>query len=65
MSQTQIVPDHAVAHMAVENAPPIILLDKVNKWYGALHVLRDVSMAVIAREEKDKDYVPRDTTTPR
>ena len=50
MSQTQIVPDHAVAHMAVENAPPIILLDKVNKWYGALHVLRDVSMAVAEKE---------------
>ncbi|MBI5119779.1 MAG: amino acid ABC transporter ATP-binding protein [Rhodospirillales bacterium] len=25
---------------------PIILLDKVNKWYGAFHVLKDVSMSV-------------------
>ena len=50
MSQTQIVPDHAVAHMAVENAPPIILLDKVNKWSGARPVLRDVSMAVAEKE---------------
>ena len=50
MSQSQIMPDHAVAHMAVEDAPPVILLDKVNKWYGALHVLRDVSMAVAEKE---------------
>ncbi|MFA6019666.1 MAG: amino acid ABC transporter ATP-binding protein [Rhodospirillales bacterium] len=25
---------------------PIILLDRVNKWYGAFHVLKDVSMSV-------------------
>ena len=25
---------------------PAIVLDKVNKWYGAMHVLRDVSMTV-------------------
>ena len=24
---------------------PAILLDKVNKWYGAMHVLRDVTRA--------------------
>ena len=47
---SQIIPDHAVAHMAVQDAPPVILLDKVNKWYGALHVLRDVSMAVAEKE---------------
>ena len=47
---SQIMPDHAVAHMAVEDAPPAILLDKVNKWYGTLHVLRDVSMAVAEKE---------------
>jgi general L-amino acid transport system ATP-binding protein len=47
---SQIMPDHAVAHMAVADAPPVILLDKVNKWYGALHVLRDVSMAVAEKE---------------
>ncbi|WP_305123519.1 amino acid ABC transporter ATP-binding protein [Roseomonas sp. GC11] len=28
------------------DAPPAILLDKVNKWYGAMHVLRDVSLTV-------------------
>ena len=32
------------------NAPPAIVLDKVNKWYGALHVLRDVSMTVAEKE---------------
>ena len=31
-------------------APPAILLDKVNKWYGAMHVLRDVSLTVQAGE---------------
>ncbi len=29
---------------------PAIVLDKVNKWYGALHVLRDVSLTVEAKE---------------
>jgi general L-amino acid transport system ATP-binding protein len=29
---------------------PAILLDKVNKWYGAMHVLRDVSMTVGQKE---------------
>src|SRR6185312_8873130 len=36
-----------------ETAPteqPAIVLDKVNKWYGALHVLRDVSMTVGQKE---------------
>ena len=47
---SQIMPDHAVAHLAVQDAPPAILLDKVNKWYGTLHVLRDVSMAVAEKE---------------
>ena len=47
---SQIMPDHAVAHMVVDDAPPAILLDKVNKWYGTLHVLRDVSMAVAEKE---------------
>src|SRR6185312_767473 len=27
-----------------------IILDKVNKWYGSLHVLRDVSMTVAEQE---------------
>ena len=32
------------------DGPPAILLDKVNKWYGAMHVLRDVSLNVATGE---------------
>jgi len=32
------------------DAPPAILLDKVNKWYGTMHVLRDVSLQVATGE---------------
>src|SRR5215469_834891 len=49
MSQTSLS-EHVVPHMADLQAPPIILLDKVNKWYGSLHVLRDVSMSVSEKE---------------
>ncbi len=31
---------------ASQSNVPAIVLDKVNKWYGAMHVLRDVSMTV-------------------
>jgi general L-amino acid transport system ATP-binding protein len=34
----------------LSNRPPAIVLDKVNKWYGAMHVLRDVSLTVGAKE---------------
>jgi general L-amino acid transport system ATP-binding protein len=30
--------------------PPAIILDKVNKWYGAMHVLRDVTLTVTEKE---------------
>jgi len=30
--------------------PPAIMLDKVNKWYGTMHVLRDVSLTVAQKE---------------
>ena len=40
MSETR----EQVASAARTDAPPAILLDKVNKWFGALHVLRDVSL---------------------
>ncbi len=40
----------AVASAARADAPPAILLDKVNKWYGAMHVLRDVSLSVALGE---------------
>src|SRR6202165_4252699 len=29
---------------------PAIILDKVNKWYGTMHVLRDVSLTVTEKE---------------
>jgi general L-amino acid transport system ATP-binding protein len=32
------------------DAPPAILLDKVNKWYGSMHVLRDISLEVATGE---------------
>ncbi len=35
---------------AVSAGQPAIVLDRVNKWYGAMHVLRDVSLEVARRE---------------
>jgi len=32
------------------DAPPAIVMDKVNKWFGALHVLRDVTLNVALGE---------------
>jgi general L-amino acid transport system ATP-binding protein len=32
------------------SGPPAIVLDKVNKWYGTMHVLRDVSLTVAEKE---------------
>jgi general L-amino acid transport system ATP-binding protein len=48
MSQTQ-------TQTAIQPAPdaagqPAIILDHVNKWYGSMHVLRDVSLTVAAKE---------------
>ena len=42
--------DVQVASAARTDAPPAILLDRVNKWFGALHVLRDVSLQVALGE---------------
>jgi general L-amino acid transport system ATP-binding protein len=39
-----------VASAMRTDAPPAIVLDKVNKWFGALHVLRDVNMQVATGE---------------
>ncbi|MBX6744472.1 MAG: amino acid ABC transporter ATP-binding protein [Acetobacteraceae bacterium] len=39
-----------VASAARTDAPPAILMDKVNKWFGTLHVLRDVSLSVAPGE---------------
>src|SRR5665811_202076 len=49
MSQTaEITP--VIAHLAATHAPPAIVLDKVNKWYGTMHVLRDVTLNVAQKE---------------
>jgi general L-amino acid transport system ATP-binding protein len=37
-------------HAIDPSAPPAIVLDKVNKWYGAMHVLRDVTMTIAQKE---------------
>src|SRR6202050_1267945 len=43
MSQTAL-PDHVIPSSG--KASPIIVMNKVNKWFGSLHVLRDVSLSV-------------------
>jgi general L-amino acid transport system ATP-binding protein len=45
MSQALAEPAHRL-----DNAKPAIVLDHVNKWYGAMHVLRDVSLTVAESE---------------
>ena len=35
----------------LSNEAPAIVLDKVNKWYGAMHVLRDISLTIGFREK--------------
>ena len=52
MSENLVVeqPGGSVASAARTDAPPAILMDRVNKWFGALHVLRDVSIAVAPGE---------------
>src|ERR1700759_1290136 len=49
MSQAA-VSDHVIPHLADTKGPPIIVMDKVNKWYGSLHVLREGSMTVAEKE---------------
>ena len=41
-------PDHVISPSG--EAPPIIVMNKVNKWFGPLHVLRDVSLSVAEKE---------------
>ncbi len=36
----------AIEPEATTSGPPAIVLDAVNKWYGAMHVLRDVSITI-------------------
>ena len=47
MSQTATAEHYP---MADKHAPPAIVLDKVNKWYGTMHVLRDVSLSIAEKE---------------
>ena len=48
MGETAI--ETQVASAARKDAPPAIILDRVNKWFGTLHVLRDVSLEVAQGE---------------
>ena len=45
MSQALNMPPQAGSNLA-----PAIVLDRVNKWYGAMHVLRDVTLTVGQKE---------------
>ncbi|SUE42895.1 amino acid ABC transporter ATP-binding protein [Roseomonas gilardii] len=49
MSDT-LTPEPHVASAVQAGAPPAILLEDVNKWYGTMHVLRDVNLQVAAGE---------------
>ncbi|WP_313959820.1 amino acid ABC transporter ATP-binding protein [Roseomonas gilardii] len=49
MSDT-LSPETHVASAVQAGAPPAILLENVNKWYGTMHVLRDVNLQVAAGE---------------
>ena len=40
----------ADASRDIGRGKPVIVLDKVNKWFGALHVLRDISLSISERE---------------
>jgi general L-amino acid transport system ATP-binding protein len=49
MSDT-LSPEPFVASAVQAGAPPAILLENVNKWYGTMHVLRDVNLQVATGE---------------
>jgi len=38
--------EHRIDHAG----PPVIEFDKVNKWYGAMHVLRDITLSIAEKE---------------
>ena len=50
MSAAIETPEAHIASAMRTDAPPAIVLDKVNKWFGALHVLRDVNLQVATGE---------------
>ena len=39
-----------VEHRIEPSGPPVIAFDKVNKWYGAMHVLRDITLSIAEKE---------------
>ena len=39
-----------MSDLAAKNNDPIILLEKVNKWFGDLHVLQDIDLSVGRKE---------------
>jgi general L-amino acid transport system ATP-binding protein len=39
-----------VEHRIEPHGPPVIEFDKVNKWYGAMHVLRDITLSIADKE---------------
>jgi general L-amino acid transport system ATP-binding protein len=45
-----VASSRVVPHMANSTTPPIIIMEAVNKWFGSLHVLRDVSISVAEKE---------------
>jgi general L-amino acid transport system ATP-binding protein len=44
-----MTPSHSTAIEPAAGVPSVIL-DRVNKWYGTMHVLRDVSLTIAERE---------------
>jgi general L-amino acid transport system ATP-binding protein len=49
MSQT-VASSRVVPHLANSATPPIIVMEEVNKWFGSLHVLRNVTISVAEKE---------------
>ena len=39
-----------MSDLSTKNHEPIILLEKVNKWFGDLHVLQDIDLSVGRKE---------------
>jgi general L-amino acid transport system ATP-binding protein len=44
------ISEDVVTNVADTKGSPIIVMDKVNKWFGSLHVLRDITMSVAEKE---------------
>jgi len=47
---SEATPNRTLSRSARTDAPPIIVLEQVNKWFGTAHVLRDVSITVAEKE---------------